>query len=454
MKINRDYEMEISLKDLFFHLLYRWRSILVGALVGAILLGSYQYMNLTLTHRKGKLTKAEKQFYIDLQEFRDNLANYRKGVRDYTNLIKEKNEYLDNSVYMALDPENEWVASRRYYIKVDQAVLDELPQGLQEDPADRVAMAYTSTLKTNLDKDEMEALLGTGQKEYIDELVGIGSDSGSNTISIWVIGPDQETVIRQMSYFADRLTTVCSEVAQEVEPHTLTLMLEDVRTRIDNDLSAKQSEYRQQIIDLQHALKDNQEKLNRIEDKKEPKKPVGIKKKAVIGFILGAFLLAAFYVAKYVFEALLRSCRELTEHFGLPVYGEFRHSRARKPGKGLDKLIEKWEFKHARTDEAVADEVVALLRERHQGNRILLTGTVSKEKLDDLGKKLGAKLSDAVELYVEGDFLTNSAAITSAAQAQTVVLVEQKHASRVKDIEREAELLITGKANVAGCVVI
>lgn len=454
MKINRDYEMEISLKDLFFHLLYRWRSILVAALVGAILLGGYQYMNLTQTHRKGKLTKAEKQFYIELQEFRDNLENYRKGVTNYTNLIKEKNEYLNNSVYMTLDPQNEWIASKRYYIKVDQTVLDALPQGLQEDPADRVAAAYTSLLKTNLDKDEMEALLGTGKKEYIDELVGISSDTGSNTIAIWVIGPDEETVVRQIDYFADRLTTVCSEVAQKLEPHTLTLMMEDARSRIDSDLSAKQSDYRQQIIDLQDALKDNQEKLNEIEDKKEPTKPVGIKKKAVIGFIIGAFLLAAIYAAKYVIEALLRSCRELTEHFGLPIYGEFRHSRARKPGKGLDKLIEKWEFMHARTDEAVVDEVVALLSERYQGKRILLTGTVSKEKLDDLSKKLQAKLSNAVELYVGGDFLTNSAAITSAAQAQTVVLVEQKHVSRVKDIVREAELLNTSEANVAGYVVI
>ena len=454
MKINRDYEKEISLKDLFFHLLYRWRSILVAALVGAILLGGNQYMNLTQAHKQGKLTKAEKQFYVDLQEFRDNLENYRKGVRDYTNLIKEKNEYLNNSVYMSLDPQNEWSASKRYYIKVDQAVLDAMPQGLQEDPADRVAAAYTSLLKTNLDEDEMKALLGTGKKEYIDELVGISSDPGSNTISISVIGPDQETVTRQIDYFADRLLTVCSEVAQKVEPHTLTLMLEDVRSRIDSDLSARQSDYRQQIIDLQDALKDNQEKLNEIEDKKEPTKPVGIKKFAVIGFIIGAFLLAAIYVAKYVVEALLRSSRELTEHFGLPVYGEFRHSRARRPGKGLDKLIEKWEFMHTRTDETVADEVVALLRERYQDKRILLTGTVPKEKLDELSKKLQPKFSNAVELYVEGDFLTNSAAITSAAQAQTVVLVEQKHVSRVKDIEREAELLITGKANVTGYVVI
>jgi len=454
MKINRNYEAEINLKDLFFHLLYRWRSLLAVALIGAVLLGGYRYLDIVLTHSKGKLTKAEKQYNIDLQAFRDNLENYREGVQNYTNLINEKNEYLDNSIYMKLDPQNEWFALKRYYIKVDQSVLDALPQGLQEDPADRVAATYTSTLKANLDADEMEALLGTGKKEYIDELVAVGSEPATNTVTISVIGPDQETVLRQIDYFADRLTTLCEEKAQAVEPHTLTLMLEDVRSRTDSDLSNRQNEYRQQIIELQKTLKIYRERLNEIEDLEEPEPSRGIGMLAVLGFIIGGFLMAVIYALKYIAGGMLRNGGEMTERFGLPVYGEFRRSRARHPGKGLDKLFEKWEFKYALSDEAVADEIVALLREQFQGKRVLLTGTVSKDKLVNLSDKLQAKLTNAVELYSEGDFLTNSAAITSASQAQTVVLVEQKHASRMADVEREAELMITGSANVAGCVVI
>ena len=158
MNINREYEQEIDLRDLFFHLLYRWRSILVAALIGAILLGTYQFFNLKLTHEAGKLTKAEKQWEVDLQEFRDSLRNARNNVKTYTNLIKEKNDYLNESVYMQLDAQNEWYAYQRYYIKVDQAALDALPESVQEDPADRVASAYTATLKSGLDPEEMQTL--------------------------------------------------------------------------------------------------------------------------------------------------------------------------------------------------------------------------------------------------------------------------------------------------------
>lgn len=454
MQINKDYEQEIDLKDLFFQLLYCWRSILVVALIGAVLLGTIRFIINETAHRAGKLTKWEKAYEIELQEFRDNLRNAREGVKTYTSLINEKNAYLDDSVYMKLDPQDEWYAFKRYYIQVDQSVLDALPQAVQEDPADRVSSAYSSTLKNGLDSEEMEALLGTGKREYIDELVGIGGDGGANTLTISVIGASEEDVLRQLAYFDDRLHNVCAPKAQAVAPHTLTLLDEDVRSRIDDSLSARQDEINQQLLAWQEALKEQKETLNEIEDKEEPKKPVGIKKFAAIGFIIGGFLMALFHAIKYVMSGTLHHSDELSERYGLPVYGEFRKSRARHPGKGLDKLFEKWEFKHANSDAVVVDEIVALLRERHGGKRVLLTGTVSEDKLLDLSKKLQPALKDAVMLDTQGDILTNSAAINGASGADAVVLVEEKYASRLKGIEREAELLIMGSANVEGCVVI
>lgn len=454
MKINRDYEREIDLRDLFFHLLYRWRSILVAALIGAILLGTYQFVTLEVTHRAGKLTKAEKQWEVDLQEFQDSLRNTRNNVKTFTNLINERNTYLEESVYMNLDAQNEWYAYRRYYIKVDQAVLDALPESVQEDPADRVAAAYTATLKSGLDPAEMEALLGTGKREYIDELVSVGNDAASNTVTISVIAATEEDVIRQMDYFDNRLNTVCAEKAQAVDAHTLTLMDEDVRSRIDSNLSARQDEINKQILDWQTSLKEQRETLNDLEDKEEPKKPVGIKKFAAIGFIIGAFLLAVIYAVKYIVSGRLHGASEMSERYGLPVYGAFAKFRARTHGKGLDKLFESWEFKHASGDDVVADEIVALLRERHGGKRVLLTGTVSSDKLANLRGKLEPKLGGDVKLEAEGDFLNNNAAIAGASQSDAVLLVEEQHESRTQSIEREAELLIMGSANVAGCVLI
>lgn len=456
MQINKEYEQEIDLKDLFFDLLYHWRSILVAALIGAVLLGAFQFYRIESTHRAGEQTKEEKQFEIDLQDYKDSVKNTRLSIRTYNQLMKEKNDYLDESVYMSLDSQNEWVTYKRFYIKMDQAVLDALPESAQEDPADYVAAVYVSTLKTGLDEEAMQELLGTGKTEYINELVSVLADYASNTVTVQVIGKDAETIGRQLDYFVDRLSTYCAPKAQEIGAHTLTLVGEDTYSRTDADLSAKQDEINQKLVEWQEALKEQRETLNQLEEKEEPKAPgMHIKKFAAIGFILGAFLLAGIYFVKYIMGGKLHAASELSERYGLPVFGEYAKSRARRSGKGLDKLFEKWEFRHAVTDADIIDSgVSALLNERFVGKKLLLTGTVSDQRLNEFTARLTGKLGDSCEITARGDMPTNADAIAAVKDADAVILVEEKHHSAGRDIERTAELLGISEANVAGCVVI
>ena len=456
MRINRDYEQETNLRDLFFDVAYRWRSLLVAALIGAVLLGTFQYVSLESIHREGKKTQEEKQYEIDLQNFHDSINNTRTNIRNYTKLIKEKTDYMEESVYMSLDSQNEWVAFNRYYIQMDQAVLDAMPEIAQEDPADYVAAVYTATLTSGLDPDEMEALLGTGKKEYINELIAAWSDTASNTITVQVIGDSEETVLTQMDYFVNRLMTVSAPKAQEVGAHTLTLMNSDVTCTTDNNLSTKQSEIQNQVMSWQTTLMAQREQLNELEDKEEPTPPGNhIKRFAAIGFILGALVLAAVYALRYILGGRLHLTKELTEHYGLACYGDFAHSRARQPGKGLDKWFENWEFNHMVTDpETVREGICALLREDGKTRRVLLTGTISGQSLEALGKALKAKLGNACALEVRGDLLHDATALEEAKRADTVILVEEKHVSRLSDIAREVELVGLSAANVGGCIVI
>lgn len=456
MQINKQYEIVINLKDLFFELLYKWRSILIAALIGAVLLGAYQYYSITKVHSEGKQTKEEKQYEIDLQEYQDSVKNAKLSIRTYNKLIKEKNDYLDESVYMSLDSQEEWVAYKRFYIKMDQAVLDALPESVQEDPADYVAAVYTSTLKSSLDAEEMEALLGTGKKEYIDELVGVWSDSATNTVTLQVIGADEETVIKQLDYFVDRLQSYAQPMAQQVGAHTLSLVNEDVLSLTDSNLSAKQDEINQQLVEWQEALKEQREILNDLEEKEEPKAPgMHLLRFTVIGFILGAFLLAAIYCVRYVLGGKLHTGSELTDRYGLSMLGEYAKSRARKPGKGLDKLFEKWEFKHAVTDpKVVTAGIAALMNERYDSKKLLLAGTISQEKADALSKDLSRRLGSGKTLSAQGGLPTNADAIAAMKDADAVILVEEKYASRAADIERTAEMMMISQAKVDGCIVL
>lgn len=456
MQIKQNYEKIINLRDLFFELLYKWRSLIIAAIIGALLLTAHQYLSIQATHNRGELTNEERQHEINLQVYQDSIKNAQTMIRTYNKLIKEKDDYMNESIYMSLDSQNEWIASKRYFIRLDQSVLDALSGVSQTDPAGQVALAYVSTLTTQLDAEEMEALLGTSKQEYIDELVKIEPDESANSFTVSVLGLDADTVSKQLDYFVERLTTVCAPTAQQVYAHTLIPLSEDVVCTTDINLSASQDEINQQVLKWQESLREQRETLNRLQEQGAPAAPgMHLLRYAAIGVILGAVLLACFYVAKYILGSRLMISREMTARFALPVYGEFVHSRARRPGKGLDKLIEKWEFMHEITDpSAVNRTIAALLSEKYGGKRVLLTGTVSDARLNAFADDLKKALNGACAIVAKGGLPVDPGAIACVKDTDAVLLVEEKFASRLSDINRAGQMLLIGDANVAGCIVL
>jgi|GEM_PF-4170196 len=456
MRINENYEAELNLRDMFFHILYHWRSCLCAALIGAILLGGYQAMYLARIHGEGKLTLEEQQYQLDLEEYYDALNTYQNYIAAYSDLLAERNEYRTGSVWIALDSQNEWVATRRYYVQMEAEALEALPENSAQDPADHVAAVYNATLKSNLDSGEMLALLGTDRREYIDELVAVWIDNTANTIMLQTVGADEAFVTAAMAYFVNRLETVCAAKAQEVGAHRLVLVNEDVVSRKDATLLGEQQELDRQIDGYREGIRLNTQKYNELVDEDEPPEPgTHIKKMALIGFILGLVLAAGVHLIRYATDGRLHSAKEMTGRYAVPVYGSFAHRRARRSGRGLDGWLEKREFKHVVTDaDTVYRSIAALMAESLGEKDVLLTGTVGREKLEAVCGELKKRLPDAVRLSTQPDARSNSGVIALAGQADAVILVEEKNVSRVSQIRREAEILAIGGAKVAGCIVL
>ena len=456
MRINREFEREISIADLFFDILYHWRHILVAALIGAVALGVLQYSTITSANRAGKKLKEEQQYEVDLQNYQESLRNTENSINAYSNLLDEQNEYLRESIYINLDSQKEWFASKTYYIKMDPSELEALPENSQEDPADYVAMAYVSSLAGGLDADEMKTLMGTDNKAYIDELVKAKSDIESNTVTLQIFGTDQESVARQIAYFDSRMQGVVNQSAQAVGAHTLSVVGEDLGTRVDRDLASRKDEITRKIADWQKILKTLRQDLMVLIDQKEPQKPGNhIARYVVIGFIIGALLVVGIRVLKYMLGDEIHSENDMRKSLGIPVFGKLKKSRARRSNRGLDKLFEKWEFHKANIDQDKAYEGIGtLMKERYAGKRVLLLGTIPEASVQTVCDNLRKSLAGVCEITARGDMPNNASAIAEARQADAVILVEERYVSRLRDIFRTAELLQIDEAEVKGCVII
>ena len=199
MQINKHYEPENNLKDALVFILYRWRSILAGALIGALLLTGYQYATEWLARRAGKQTKAEIKYEEELKEYEDELGRYEDVVAEYEGQLATQDGYQQESVYYRLDANALWTARITYLVTVDPSVLDALPPGSAMDPADNVLPLYLAPQASVTDKEVLKDVFGTDT--YFNELINVSTDPTANTFSVTVKGGSRERVEKGAEFF-------------------------------------------------------------------------------------------------------------------------------------------------------------------------------------------------------------------------------------------------------------
>ena len=96
-----DYEQEIDLKDLLFVLLYRWRILLLAAVIGAALLGGYKAV-------KGNAKQTDQPQTESYQEELDNYEGEKlvieTSIENLENSMDEQNHYLAEAPLMQINP--------------------------------------------------------------------------------------------------------------------------------------------------------------------------------------------------------------------------------------------------------------------------------------------------------------------------------------------------------------
>ena len=455
MQLNKNQETETNLRDLFFFVLYHWRSMLAAILAGALLFGGYAY----LSNRKKPSKASGSAVQSESVDFQ---GNYAMSNQIYEGLLEQSKDYYNHSLIMKLDPYHVWTATAIYTVVMTNPETGEIVASSHEPPA-FIARAYTAVVGDAVNLDELQTLFGTDNTEYIHEMISANlysaGDLGGISFCIQVIGPDEETVNSALDLTENYLLNYSKGQIQQLGSHRLVRMQHFARQTVSTSLADKQVAVAKNISTWQKGITDNKtaaDKLSSSADASEPKSAKkSIKKYLALGALAGLVAWAGFQIASYMTSRKLRDTNLLKGRLNIPVLGELTHSRARHPGKGIDRIIEKWEHgKNPQTNDSILDNACALIRERCGDGRLLLTGTISGSGLKELCETLSAKLGEAYAVSSEGDYLVNSRAVTEAASAGSVILVEEKDVSKIEQIDSMAEKLMISKANVVGAILI
>lgn len=449
----------ISLKEMFFYVLRHWVSIVIAAVLGGVLLGGLGFAN--YKSAKGyELTEEEKAYVNQLSD-------------TYQKMAPISSTY-SNSYIAKLDSENVYVSSLSYYVVADDLNDIELGERITND----ITNAYLSYIGG---KEFYSNIVSLTESIDIDELPFLIRAYASGNIILISIYANNES---DLKIFSDSVkTTIDSQIDninESIAPHSINLYKDYTYTgpdamvvTIKNDYSALVD---RMISNLAMSFKNmSNEQIKQFEDDNEGtlvelfnkdyrelgiprynpaavKAPVGklsIIKNAIVGIVLGCFVVCGCLCVNFLLSGKLMSPADVEEYYGTKLLGVVKadNSKSRlfydaQYGVTANNTKANWEYISGNINNAISEDRV-----------LLFSSSLEKKELTKILDKIKSyKNGDSI--YVSEANINTIAGLNALNDAKSVVFVEQIGKCSGKDLDFEINKAKEYKVNIVGSVII
>lgn len=464
MEPNNNYEQEIDLKDLMFAVLRKWRPIIVIAVMFAVLLGGLKTVKgIKQLSDEDYVKKNQDEYKMNLEQYNSTKERLEKEIANLQDNIKSQQEYKEKSILMNINPYDEYVETATFYIATDYTIM---PGMIYQNPntATSILKAYMSIAQNgemyNYVLGKMKNKMGI---RYLKELVTIEPDYNNNMLDITVVGDTRKTASEVMGYIKDSIASSRDGITEAIGEHENNLVDESQFVTVDLELDKVQTEFTANMDQLDAGLK---AKTKELSDLEEPKNSLLSRmsvlkssvKYAILGGVLGAFMVVFFLCVGFLMSDKLVNEKELKRRYGIMVLGVFSRQNKKRAFGFIDRWLDKIEGIASREmeDEKTFDVAAANAMnymEQDSVKDVLLVGTVESDKLEKIRAGLSAVLGSTA-LSVGGNLGKDAQAIKKAASCDAVIIVEQRGRSMFGGIEQELDLVRSLDKKVIGCIVL
>ena len=469
------YENEIDLIELFHYCLQKWRTIILAALIGAVLFGAYNgYKQAqpatapTEEENEAALNKARKNLTdLEVSEV-DTLAEMYDS---YVKVYEEKELYGEKSIRLNMDPEHVHSGASTYIISDyydNQGIYT-----VENQNAGNIVALYSELLTDDKTIDAIKEATGWSvDRQYVRELYGISS-AGVSLLRISTIAPSEDECRIIIKVLEERLEQVKPQVqanakheiakvndkyfedysssitdAQKAQSDTL-ISLKSTMRNIPNNLTAGQKSYYQELIKQKYPD----------EIKEQEFSVFSLIKFVVIGMLAGAFIVLFCLALAYALRQVLRTEDDMNSLFNTRVIGTVKSNEnggKKKFISGFDSWYEKkFDKKDGILPEAAAYDMIAseiaVGIEKDGIKKPFITSTSSDKTVAEVVNRIAKTCSG---LNRGASVVSDAEAVKSLSESDGVVIVEKIQDSRIVDIGRELELCKKYGIDVIGAVVV
>ena len=430
-----DYEQEINLKDCFFYVLRHLKLMLIVALVLGLLLGAY----------KGYTEYSKELKYSETNNI-ENISNYAKSIESLSKELDSKKasliNYINNSAFLSLDPYSSYQIVNNYFVSTDYKII--ASNSYQDiDYTWSVINSYVSYLSSDdilqqlATKNNLEL---SNLKEFVDISCDNSIDDKENyIISISVYSNDKDEALSILDSFDDILPSITNKINKSVVNNSISLVSTNIYKGENSDILNKQQEFTSNFKSLLSDINSTQSSIDSLSELSYIGNPIkaltsSFIKWFLIGFVVGAVLIAGVYFLIFIFNNKVYSADEFKDKTNIRVLGNI----------ASDKLsfIDKLEHRPINTD---INLLSSNLNTFSNSKTILFTG----ELLDE---QLLSKLNK--DIISTGSIIEDSKAIDSLSKTNDIVLVVKCNKTDYKTINEVRQRIKDLNKNIVGCVVV
>lgn len=486
-------EREISLIDLMFEILLKWRIIVVAMIIGAVLLGGYSHWQSAKTINEQQSQNGLKgNNVIETQEelfarLENTLTEVQKNNVKTVVEYEEYNEYYDNSVLMQVDansvPTTNLIFSAETQNEKDKVIL---------------VSVYAQIIENGIVQWLIENGMDYNEAAKAAELVTVKTDMGSQVdvllsstkgiVTVSVVHSD-EAKCKELAEAIKNLVIAKEEALEALYGEIEVVLVDEFyATEMNMDILTKQRTIFTNVVagnanidklktaftpdetTYYEILKDDitsNEADAEVPETETTPAPVVIPspsvnvKLVIIGMLAFAFLYVFFVFVMYLFNNKLRATDSMAELYDITEFGVVSTVGGKKKFLGfIDNLIiklrdrNKRKFTKEEAEEIVAVAIKMAVR-KSETNEVSLVGCEVKKQTEDICNNIKALLEkEDITVTILDNVLYNAETLEKLENTKNAVLVEKVGSTMYDEVAKEIELLQRNKINVLGGILV
>ncbi len=489
---NKAHINEISVADFLAFSLKACKSILCIALVFALLGGLFGVYRTIDKAKHPSVTREDvKKAETALRDAEKKQADAEKALKNLSEteipdaekkierarlLVQRRQEYLDNSLYYAMNPFHRGVSRVTLYVDTDPSVNLDSPW-LTVNPQASIVIAYTKIYPFDSEIIEnIQRIMGVdAEPQYINELVSV-SNISNQFVEIRVYYDDVDVAKQVTDYLLETLQARLAETVDEYSANVVGYfvgyevdwaMSDSHNTNDDNMLSAERAlttaeenletlktdtkkDREQAVEDAKAAAEDAEKKLQDLREEFEntTADPKNVLKKAVkyaaFFLVAGVFLGCLGVFLLEILGGRIQNINSVVSRYAFPLIGVLPVRKKRWFDKSIRRLEGEPETDFDTAGKATAQSMFSIVGDR----RTALVSSEGRSEIDIVLPFFDERIP------VCGDILKDADAVKAAADYDSFVLVEERDKSRFDQVDNEVRRIESMGKKIEGIILL